>query len=85
MDHSGFRVKGQRSALSERGAWSEKFQVYDDVPPTHVHHNIMKQRLGEDAIACCYSEKCEKKRGECKKKKKQNEKNNEKCKMNKNE
>ena len=44
----------------ERGAWSEKFQVYDGVPPTHVSHNIMKQRLGEDAIACCYSEKSQK-------------------------
>ena len=36
--------------MSERGAWGEKFQVFDDVPPTHVSHNIMKQRLGEDAI-----------------------------------
>ena len=26
---------------------SEKVQVYDDVPPTHVFHNIMKQRLGK--------------------------------------
>ena len=66
---SGLRVK--RSAWSERGAWSEKFPVYDDVPPTHVSYNIMKQRLGEDAIACCYSEKILKKEGECKK---QNEK-----------
>ena len=28
--------------------------------PTPVSHSIMKQRLGEDAIAWCYSEKMEK-------------------------
>ena len=48
----GFRVKGAHGA--REGAWTEKFQVYDDFPPTHVSHNIMKQRFGEDATACCY-------------------------------
>ena len=60
----GLRVNGAHGAREALGA--KKFQVYDDVPPTHVSHNIMKQRLGEDATACCYSEKMEKK-GECKK------------------
>ena len=53
----------------ERRLESEKFQVYDVVPPTHVSHNIMKQRLGEDGTACCYSDIFSKR--ECKK---QNEK-----------
>ena len=42
----GIRVKW--SAWSERGAGNEKFQVFDDVPPTHVCHNITKQRLGKE-------------------------------------
>ena len=71
---------GQRSAWSERGAWSEKVQVYDDVPPTHVSHNIMKQRLGEDDTACCYFEKMSKK-GECKKQNEKMIKNEEKQKI----
>ena len=57
----GFRVQGPRSAWNERGAWSEKFQIYDDTHTPMFPITLWNNTQAKTLLHPATLKKCQKK------------------------